>query len=256
MKRAAAMLMLAASACQAQDGLNMGPPGAKGFGGLLGLGVMEAPRYAGADTARTRAVPLVQLRWGDGWFAGTDGVGYRFGEGAPWSAALRLGLDRGRKEADSPALRGMGDTPTRADLGVSASVRLLPFLMAGAGLKFGSGEHRKGLVADLSLRAMVPLSRSARLMLGVSGHWANEAAMQSGFGVNASQSLASGYALYQPNAGWRDWGPSAMGMVELGGAWQLMLRVEQRHLLGDAKASPLVRDSGGTRAMVTLGWRF
>ena len=256
MKRAAAMLMLAASACQAQDGLNMGPPGAKGFGGLLGLGLMDAPRYAGADSLRMRAVPLVQLRWGDGWFAGMDGVGYRFGEGAPWSAALRVGMDRGRKEADSPALRGMGDTPARADLGVSASVRLLPFLMAGAGLKYGSGEDRQGLVADLSLRAMVPVSRSARLMLGLGGHWANESAMQSGFGVSARQSLTSGYALYQPSAGWREWGPSAMAMVELGDAWQLMLRVERRLLLGDAKASPLVRDSSGTSAMLTLGWRF
>jgi outer membrane protein len=256
MKRTAALLMLAAGACQAQDGLSMGPPAAKGFGGMLGLGVMNAPRYAGADTQRTRALPLVQLRWGDGWFAGIDGVGYRFGEGAPWSAAVRVGQDRGRKESDSPALRGMGDIPARADVGVSGSVRLLPFLMAGGGLKYGSGEDRKGLVADLSLRTMVPLSRSARLMLGVGGHWVNEAAMQSSFGVSATQSLASGYALYQPGAGWRDWGPSATAMVELGGAWQLMARVEQRHLVGDAKGSPLVQDSSGTSVMVTLGWRF
>lgn len=256
MKRATAMLMLAAGACQAQDGLDMGARGARGFGGMLGLGIMNAPHYAGADTQRTRALPLVQLRWGDGWFAGMDGVGYRFGDGAAWNAAIRVGLDRGRKESDSPALRGMGDIPARADVGVSGSIRLLPFLMAGAGLKYGSGEDRNGLVADLSLRTMLPLSSSARLMLGVDGHWVNEAAMQSSFGVSATQSLASGYAPYQPTAGWRDWGPSAMAAVDLGDAWQLMLRVEQRRLLGDAKASPLVRDRSGTSAMMMLGWRF
>jgi MipA family protein len=249
-------LVLAASACQAQDGLMLGPPGAKGFGGTLGLGVVNAPSYPGADSQRTRAVPVVQLHWGDGWFAGTGGVGYRLGDGTTWNAAVRVGLDRGRRESNSPALRGMGDIPTRADVGVSGSVRLLPFLMAGAGLKYGSGEDRNGLVADLSLRTMVPLSPRARLMLGVGGHWVNAAAMQSAFGVSATQSLSSGYALYQPGAGWRDWGPSTTAMVDLGGDWQLMLRVDYRRLLGDAKASPLVRDNSGTSGMVTLGWRF
>lgn len=252
----AAALLTAAGTSTAQDGLMMGPPGATGFGGTLGLGVLSGPRYAGADSNRTRAVPLVQLRWGDGWFAGIEGIGYRFGDAKPWTASLSVGMDRGRKENADPALRGMGDIDARATLGGSASVRFLPFLTASAGLRYGSGEERDGLVADLGLRTMVPLGPKARVMLGVGGRWVNEASMKSSFGVNAAQSLGSGYALYQPGAGWRDWGPSVTGMFELSKDWQLVLRVDQRNLLGDAKKSPLVREASSTSAMALIGWRF
>lgn len=252
----AAALFAVTSTCSAQDGWMTGPPGATGFGGTLGLGVLNGPRYAGADSNRTRALPLVQLRWGDGWFAGVEGLGYRFGAGSPWSASLLVGLDRGRKESDDDALRGMGDISARATAGISASWRPLPFLNASGGLRYGSGEKRDGLVAEVGLRTMLPLSPGARLMLGVGGHWANQAAMQSSFGVSADQALTSNYALYPARAGWRDWGPSVMGMVDLGNSWNLMLRVEQKVLLGDAKRSPLVRDTSGTSAMMLLGWRF
>jgi outer membrane protein len=249
-------LLVAAGQSTAQDGLMMGPPGATGFGGTLGLGVLSGPRYPGADSNRTRVLPVVQVRWGDGWFAGIEGVGYRFGDGKPWTGNLSVGLDRGRKESADPALRGMGDISARATLGGSASVRFLPFLTASAGLRYGSGEERDGLVADLGLRTMIPLSPSARVMLGVGGRWVNEASMKSSFGVSAAQALVSGYALYQPSAGWRDWGPSVTGMLNLGDSWQLMLRVEQRTLLGDAKKSPLVREASSTSGMAMLGWRF
>jgi MipA family protein len=254
-------LAAAAGAGRAQDLGDLGAPpspGAAGSGlhGTLGVGALSAPRYLGADEHRTRALPLVQLRWGGGWSAGLDGVGYRWRLGDGATVGVKLGLDRGRRERDAEALRGMGDIPKRPELAASGTVRLLPFVMAGAGVRLGSGEDRDGLLVDWSLRTPVPLAPGVRLMLGVSGTWANAAAMQSAFGVSAAQSAASGYGVYAPAAGWRDWGPSALLMAELGGPWMLMARVDQRRLLGPARDSPLVRSEAGTSGMLTLGWRF
>ena len=234
----------------------MGGPSGPGLSCLVGVGVMVGPRTLGVDQTQTRGLPMLQLRWGDGWFAGLGGVGYRWAPASTWSAGLRLGLDRGRDEGDAAALKGLGNIPSRPVLGAFAQWRPLPFLMSGADVRFGSGRDRNGLAVDLSLRTVLPVNPRVRMMAGVRAQWANQAEMGSLWGVNATQAAASGHAVYQPNAGWSHWGPRVMAMADLGGSWQLMLQAEQKHLLGDARKSPWLREERGTTGMLMLARRF
>jgi MipA family protein len=170
----------------------------------VGQGALSGPAYLGSNERKTRAVPLINARWRNGWFAGTGGIGYRFDTGTPLSAGVRLTADLGRDEDDADALLGMGDIKARPEMGVFASYKLMPNLHVGSSLRYGSGNDREGLLLDVSLRGGLQIVSPHRLVSGLALSFANTNAMQSAFGVEAEQSLLSGYALYNPGSSLRD----------------------------------------------------
>jgi MipA family protein len=223
---------------------------------LLGLSAGHQPVYLGSDERKTRALPLLAARWSNGWFAGTSGIGYRFNAGQPLSGGLRLSLDRGRDENDADALRGMGDIDMRPEIGGFVDWALLPGLRLGSSLRYGSGNDHDGLLADVGLRGMLPLSSSIRLTAGLTATFANTKAMQSQFGVDALQSANSGYALYTPGSGLRDVSLQAGSMFRLRDNLMLFVGANARTLMGDARDSPLTRDRTGVGAIATLAFRL
>jgi MipA family protein len=229
---------------------------------MVGLGVFNAPAYLGSDERKTRALPALSARWKSGWFAGiggsagTGGLGYRFNTGTPLSWGLRLTIDPGRDEDDADALRGMGDIKARPELGAFASYALRPGLRLGAALRAGSGNDRNGVLVDVGLRGVYPIAASHWLTGGVVATFANTKAMQSSFGVDAAQSLHSGYAIYSSGSGLRDISVQFGNMVTLAPQWTLMLGVNARSLMGDAKSSPLTRERTGVSAFATLSYRL
>lgn len=254
---AAGVCLLMPQRAQAQDGLPEGDAPMSGASEFrLGLGVAHGPAYLGSDERKTRALPLIAARWRNGWFAGTGGVGYRFGGDSPLSWGPRLTIDPGRDEDDADALRGLGDIKTRPELGVFASYALMPGLRLGSSLRYGSGNDREGLLVDLSVRGMVPVSSTVRLTAGLTATLANTKSMQSQFGVDAEQSLRSGYEIYNPGSGLRDVGLQAGGLANLGPRTTLMLGVHGRSLMGDAKDSPLTRERNSVGAMATVAFRL
>lgn len=254
---AAGVCLLMPQRAQAQDGL---PDGGGPITGsseiLLGLGVGNAAAYLGSDERKTRALPLIAARWCNGCFAGTGGVGYRFGGDSPLSWGPRLTIDPGRDEDDADALRGLGNIKARPELGVFASYALLPGLRVGSSLRYGSGNHREGLLVDLSVRGMVPVSSTMRLTAGLTATLANTKSMQSQFGVDADPSLRSGHAIYNPGSGLRDVGLQVGGMVNLGPRTTLLLGLQGRSLMGDAKDSPLTRERHSVGAMASVAFRL
>jgi MipA family protein len=223
---------------------------------MLGVGVANGPAYLGADTRKTRALPLLAARWSNGWFAGVGGVGYRFNAGAPLSWGAGLTFDPGRDAGDPDALRGMGDIKARPEAGLFVNYRLLPSLSLGSSLRYGSGNDQRGLVADFSLRAALPVTSSLRLTGGLTATYANSRAMQSQFGVDATQSLASGYAIFSPGSGWRDVGLQFGSMFTLGPNTMLLVGVNARTLMGSAQDSPLTRKRTGLGGLATLSFRL
>lgn len=252
--------MLPAGGVLAQEGPDGPMQASSEF--MVGLGMVNGPAYLGSDERKTRALPVLATRWSNGWsagvggFAGTGGVFYRFPSSTPWSYGLRLTVDLGRNEDDADALRGMGDIEARPEVGGFASYALLPGLRAGAAFRYGSGNDRDGLLGELSLRGMVPVASNVRLTAGLMATFANAPSMQSSFGIDAGQSLRSGYALYTPGSGLRNVDLQLGGMVDLGSSTMLMLGVTGRSLLGDAADSPLTRERNSLSALASLSYRF
>ncbi len=256
----ALVLMAWATAAAGVAAQEFGPPPDAPMKGEFelsaGLAAGWTPRYLGSDEHRLGALPLVQARWASGAFAGIGGIGWRFSLADDLSASVRLGADFGRRESASDALRGMGDVDPRAELGLALSWRLWGPVALTAGVRAGSGEARTGLLADVGLRGAIPLGPGHRLVLGATATHANGPAVRSLFGVTAAQATTSGYEVYTPQSGWRD------VSLNLGWGWQmrpdssLLLGISSRHLLGDAAASPIVRQRDGASLNAALLWRW
>lgn len=248
---------LAAAPAFAQFG---GEPPGKGMSqdleASVGLGVASGPSYLGSDQRRTRALPVLNLHWRSGWFAGVGGVGYRFGGREPLTGGLKVSFDPGRKESDSPYLSGMGDIKSRPELVGFADYRLLPFLSIGGAMKYGSGNDHRGLLGELSLRGFVPISERQRVMLGITATAANQKAMQSRFGVTEDQSSTSGYAVYSPSSGMRDLTFTAGYTLEVTPQTMIMVNLSSTSLLNEAKDSPLTRITTSARAMAAMVYKF
>ncbi|MGS0753433.1 MipA/OmpV family protein [Roseateles sp. GG27B] len=74
--------------------------------GTVGVAAIFAHQYQGSDERRTMALPLLDYRWPNGWFAGTsNGIGYDFSSNPYMNYGLRLTADLGRSESRSAARR-------------------------------------------------------------------------------------------------------------------------------------------------------
>jgi outer membrane scaffolding protein for murein synthesis (MipA/OmpV family) len=150
----------------------------------------------------------------------------------------------------------MGDIRTRPEVGMFASYSLVPMVSLGTSLRYGSGNDRDGLLADVSLHGTYPLSASMRLSVGVSAALANTWSMHSLFGVNAQQSLNSGYALFSLGSGLRDVSVQVGSMYSLSPSTMLFIGANALMLLADAKGSPLTRERTAAGAFATLAVRL
>ena len=76
----------------------------------IGAGARYAPKYEGSDEMKTRALPLIDIRWKDRVFLNPrDGLGVRVYDEGGLTVSAGVGYAFGRDESDGDALRGMGD---------------------------------------------------------------------------------------------------------------------------------------------------
>ena len=195
-------------------------------GRWVGIAFVAGRAYQGSEEARNLLLPQLEYQWANGWFAGTsNGIGYNFSKDQAIDYGLRATLDFGRSESRSPALAGMGDVNLRGELGAffNYSFSVAPNWRMGA---------------------------------GVSGTWANQAYMESYFGVTEAQSTTSGYAPYTPSAGLRDLRASLSATYLMSPRMVITAAVSYDMLQGSAKDSPLSLQPNVFSGVVALTYGF
>ena len=95
-----------------------------------------------------------------------------------------------------------------------------------------------------------------RLGASVASTFADSNHMQSFFGVTPQQSVTSGYAPYSAGSGIRDVRTSVSLTYDITSNIGLTGAIAARSLQGDAKDSPLTRDSSDVGGVVALTYRF
>lgn len=225
-------------------------------GGRVGLVALGGYEYLGSDETRTQVLPSVEYSWANGWFAGINGVGRQWSSGEGLQYGVRLGVDMGREESRSSALRGLGNVDSSADLGGFVRYALAPGLAVKTGVRAGSGVGNKGALWDLGIEYGQPLGASWRLGAELTVTYANADYLQSYFGVTAQQAQASGYAVYSPTAGPRDANARIALTYLISPQWSLTGAVRHTQLLGDAKDAPMVRKSSANTALLALNYAF
>ena len=255
----AASLTLAAPQISAQafDAVRLYGATPGGDGGTLGAAVISTRQYPGSDESRTVIYPLLDYQWKSGWFAGTtNGIGINLSKRQDLDYGLRLTADLGRAQSRSSALNGMGDIDAKLEFGGFFNYAINPQTVLTSSLRYGSGNNSRGLLIDVGAAYAYPLAPQWRLGLGVAATFANAEYLQSYFGVNATQSLASGYAAYTPGTGLRDVRANLSLTYQLNPSTAITTAVSFSSLQGDAQDSPLTRQRNSAIGILAVSYGF
>lgn len=212
----------------------------------LGASVFSAPKYEGGSSNKLQWSPLISF--------GKQGPDPRFtsrNDSASFSlydqGAFRAGL-AGRfipkRDADTDSdLRGLKPVKWGVEAGAFAEVYPTDWLRARAELRQGIRAH-SGLVADTAIDAYVDILPELRLSGGPRATWATEDYFETYYGVNQSESAASGLSTYNPGGGLKSVGAGAALTWQATPNITASSFVEYKRLEGPAADSSLVRERG------------
>jgi len=230
----------------------------------LGGAAMFVPDYEGSNEYEARALPFIDASFRDlvflrGTTLGANLVnvkGPRPSDGLKIGPMIRYGF--GRDEGDNDALRGLGDIDHSVEVGGFARYSSGPW-STGLNVAKDVADGHGGVLAEIEAGYGMALSPRLRGSVRVSATWADEAYMQSVFGVSPSQSARSGLRRYEASSGFKDAGLSFSLGYAVTEQWTVSGRVGYARLLGDAADAPISADRGSADQFstgVTLGYRF
>lgn len=226
----------------------------------IGPGVVVAPWFEGSANYRVLPIPNLDLRYQrDKFFVSArDGVGATLLDLQGFKAGPILRYRFPRNEGDGGYLFGMGNVPFTVEGGGFLRYDL-PYLAAKVELRRGLGGSN-GLVFDALIDGKLRLSDTVFLSAGPRLSVTDGTYNQAYFGVNASQSVNSGYAQYYPGAGLRSVGAGASGVWRITDNLTFVAFGSYNYLADLAANSPLVTGPGGSRNQFVVGsalsWRF
>lgn len=221
----------------------------------LGLGPVVAPAYEGSDDYKVSATALISFRYRDLIQVDNNRIRVNvFGSDSLFAsenfkAGPLLRVDWGRDESDSPDLLGLGDVGTGLELGVFASYTAGP---TRARIRIQqdvlSGHSGMQIIGDLG----VAIYRSDRLAVSgtLSSTWVDGSYMESFFGVDATQALASGLPAFTATSGIKDATLSFGANYKVSDQWALVGNAGYSKLMGDAKNSPIVSIQGSSSQFI------
>ena len=231
-------------------------PVKEGWSITVGSGAIYAPSYLGDDDYRLSAVPSIRFSYEDKFFASVqEGIGYNVFKDQNWRIGPIVRYDFGRDEdkggafnvggSDTNDLLGLGDVDGTVELGSFIEYNLRP-ISAKLEVLRGLGGH-EGLVANASLS----FKAGARLMgktviysLGPNIKIVDSDYNQTYFGVNATQSAASGLAQYNADAGILSYGFGGTAIIPMDENVSMVIFANYKRLGDEAADSSLVSQRG------------
>ena len=273
----ALVLAVSGSAASAQTPTtNPMPDGSRDM--YAGLGAISAPRYEGADSRKTRALPVLQVQWSNGVFisgmtagmhlssqptveygpllaihprrteSGAGGsIGDIQGTFAPGPVRLRLG---------NP-LQGMEEQKWRPEAGAFFNYYLAPQWRLTSSVLAGAGNERNGVRAELGVqRLAMQVAPHHTLSFSAGLSFVNRAYNTAYFGVTEAESESSGNPAYRPQGGLKDAHVGARWNWALSPSWMLTSSVQAARLAGDARHSPLVERPTNVTVSTAFAYRF
>lgn len=224
------------------------------------MALLSRPLYDGSQPYRTMGGPVIDIRYRDIAFASVgEGLGVNIWHGDHYRAGVALGYDLGRHvDDDLTHLRGLGNissAPVIKFFGSYVVSKDFPLVLRADVRQIIGGAD--GLLGDFD--AYMPLPGSSKtlfMFVGPSITIADRHYMQREFGVTASQSLASGYPVYDAHGGADAAGLGFTVNRFIAERWLINLNLAVNRLLGSASAGPIVQRSvqGAFALSVAYSW--
>jgi len=227
------------------------------WSGSVGAGVAYSPDYAGSDDYEARALPVLNLAYGDQLSINLrDGIEWHALRQGNWSASPFIGYTFGRDNKGDLGAFEKIDGGATLGLRVSYQDGLWRYSVAGSRAVTGDME---GATFSASATLRTPLSERLLLVLSPSVNYSNERWTQSLYGVSDQDSARSGVATYAPDGGYWRLGANASLSYALTPEWTATGFVGATRLTGNAADSPIVDELGSpwqALSGVSLTYRF
>jgi outer membrane scaffolding protein for murein synthesis (MipA/OmpV family) len=276
-----ALATLCSAASAQTPAINPMPDGSRDM--YAGLGVLSGPRYDGAGSRKTSAVPVFQVQWSNGIFISGMSAGMHLStrpslEFGPLLQVQPARTDGGtgfvvvypgdhggspsflpqleRAVADNP-LMGMDKLQARLLGGAFFNYYLAPQWRLTSSWLYGAGNGHNGAIAELGLQRLA-VGLGAHHTLSFSGGLTvvNRKYNQAYFGVTQDEWVRSGNPVYEPAGGLQDARLGVRWNWTLSPSWLLTSNVQAVRLLGSAKNSPLVERPTNLTVSTALAYRF
>jgi outer membrane scaffolding protein for murein synthesis (MipA/OmpV family) len=225
-----------------------------------GLAVEPRPLYEGSERYRTLVGPVFDIRYKDlAFLSAGEGLGVNFIRGANFRAGVAIGYDMGRiAHDDLDHLKGLGDVGTSATVKLFGSYvisKAVPLVFRGDLRQYTGGA--KGLEGDLGIYAPMPGSSDRLVMFaGPSLTFADRAHLQTLFGVNPNQALASGYENYSAHAGLESAGFGLTATRIIDAHWLIVVDLAANRLLGSAADSPITQTRAQAVGVLAFAYKW
>ena len=264
------LIASAASTAHAQNAegetVEAGPPDLGVFGGdwiTLGIGAGYAPSYDGSDDYVLFPAPIAQGSIG-GFDFGARGPGLYVDLIADGNSdnnvkflagpLVRVRMDRHSKIKD-PVVRALGKEDVAVEVGATAGISvskvLNPFdtLTISTDIQWDVAKAHRGRLISPSISYSTPLSKAIFTNLSMSATHVDDNYADTYFSIDAVGSAASGLPVFEADGGWKSFGTSFLGGVDLSGdardgGWGMFGLVSYSRLTGDAKRSPVTSIRG------------
>lgn len=264
---ALALGLLAATPVFAQDAESADTSETADRGGsfaIVGAGAAIVPDYEGSNDYRVVPAPAIAAKVGG---FNIQVIGNRAsvdllddGPGPGWDIQLGpvgvLNFNRtSTKSIDDVRVKALGELDTAVELGGYFGIGRVGVLTSDYDRLSVSVSYRHD-ISDVSdagvftptISYMTPLSRKAAVTLFGSAERVEQGYARTYFGVTPEGSAASGFAVYDPDGGWKSWNVGLAGAVSLSGdlthGLQLVGGATYRRMLNDFADSPIVSDAG------------
>lgn len=219
----------------------------------LGAGVAARPEYQGSDDYSADPVPLFDIQYGR-FFAKTDeGIGANIVDTPRFTAGAGVNLMDGYDGDD--VAQGVDDADIALGARIFASTRLKGVVATLAATQAVTDTDR-GLLVDAELAYPITASERFTITPSVGVAWANDKYMDGYFGIDASESAASGLRQYRPTNGFKDVSFRISARYRITDSISGIGAVGVSHLLGEAADSPIVERETQPVAFVGLAYTF
>jgi len=226
---------------------------------FIGLGVGYIPVYEGSSEYRTLPVPLINYRSGSFFItprAGLPAMGLQTDLARDLKAGVFVGMSLGRDSNDADRTKGLDDIDFHGAYGAFVEWTPGRWSLAAA---YRQAAH-SGYGGTLELRATYAAWQqgSHRVNVGASTQWANGDAMQTWYGVTASQAARSreGLSTYSPSSGFKSTDLYVTWAYRINPSWSTLTTVGVSTLLGDARDSPLTERRSNMFGSVGVVYAF
>ena len=219
----------------------------------LGAGIAARPHFQGSDGYQGEPAPLVDAQFGRFFARSGEGIGLDVIEAKTFRAGVALNWMQGYDDDEAP--RGLDEVKDALGARVFASVRFKGTAATLAATK-AITETERGLLLNASLARPISITKRLTIVPSIGATWTDEDYMVSYFGVDQTETAASGFSPYRPGSGFKDVSFRLAGSYRITDRTSIVAFAGITHLLGDAADSPFIERRTQPLGLVGLTYTF